>query len=69
MPCVCRVCAVCVWCVWYQYGVQRTLRKSFHRYLAFQKDNNDLLFYVLQAMVRFFFFRIAATARRAHPCP
>ena len=35
-----------------KYGVQRTLRKSFHRYLTFQKDNNDLLFYMLQAQVR-----------------
>lgn len=35
-----------------KYGVQRTLRKSFHRYLTFHKDNNDLLFYMLQAQVR-----------------
>jgi DNA replication licensing factor MCM2 len=35
-----------------KYGVQRTLRKSFQRYLNYAKDNNDLLFYMLQALVR-----------------
>ena len=35
-----------------KYSVQRNLRRSFHRYLAFQKDNNELLLYILQAMVR-----------------
>jgi DNA replication licensing factor MCM2 len=35
-----------------KYGVQRDLRKRFQRYLAYQRDNNDLLFYMLQAQVR-----------------
>lgn len=35
-----------------KYGVQRSLRKSFHRYLNFQRDNNELLFYILQTMIR-----------------
>jgi DNA replication licensing factor MCM2 len=35
-----------------KYGVQRALRSSFHRYLNFAKDNNDVLFYMLQALVR-----------------
>jgi DNA replication licensing factor MCM2 len=33
-----------------KYGVQRSLRKSFHRYLNFQRDNNELLFYILQVL-------------------
>jgi DNA replication licensing factor MCM2 len=35
-----------------KYGVQRALRRQFQRYLAFNKDNNELLFYLLQSMVR-----------------
>ena len=35
-----------------KYGVQRSLRKSFHHYLNHAKDNNELLFHLLQIMVR-----------------
>mmetsp|Transcript_46997 Transcript_46997/g.111948 ORF Transcript_46997/g.111948 Transcript_46997/m.111948 type:complete len:925 (-) Transcript_46997:100-2874(-) len=35
-----------------KYGVQRALRRQFQRYLAFNKDNNEILFYLLQSMVR-----------------
>ena len=33
-----------------KYGVQRSLRKSFQRYLNFQRDNNELLFFILQVL-------------------
>ncbi len=37
-----------------KYGVQRSLRKSFHRYLNFHRDNNELLYYILQVLLLMF---------------
>jgi DNA replication licensing factor MCM2 len=35
-----------------KYAVMRNLRSHFHKYLAYRKDDNDLLFYVLSGLVR-----------------
>ena len=35
-----------------KYAVQRTLRRKFHKYLVHKKDNNSLLMYLLQTLVR-----------------
>lgn len=35
-----------------KYAVMRNLRRHFHKYLAYRKDDNDLLFYVLSGLVR-----------------
>lgn len=35
-----------------KYAVMRSLRRHFHKYLAYRKDDNDLLFYVLSGLVR-----------------
>lgn len=35
-----------------KYAVMRSLRSHFHKYLAYRKDDNDLLFYVLSGLVR-----------------
>lgn len=35
-----------------KYAVMRSLRKHFHKYLAYRKDDNELLFYVLSSLVR-----------------
>jgi DNA replication licensing factor MCM2 len=35
-----------------KYSVMRSLRRHFNRYLSYRKDDNDLLFYVLSALVR-----------------
>lgn len=35
-----------------KYAVMRNLRKHFHKYLAYRKDDNQLLIYVLSGLVR-----------------
>lgn len=35
-----------------RYGVQKSLERSFHRYINYKKDFNDLLLYILRALVR-----------------
>lgn len=44
-----------------KYSLMRQLRRKFHKYLAYRKDDNDLLFYVLSGLVRDY----AATQRVA----
>lgn len=35
-----------------KYSVMRNMRKSFSQYLAFRKDNNELLLFILKQMIR-----------------
>lgn len=35
-----------------KYAVMRSLRRHFHKYLTYRRDDNDLLFYVLSGLVR-----------------
>lgn len=35
-----------------KYSLMRQLRRRFHKYLAYRKDDNELLFYVLSGLVR-----------------
>lgn len=35
-----------------KYSLMRQLRRKFHKYLAYRKDDNELLFYVLSGLVR-----------------
>jgi DNA replication licensing factor MCM2 len=35
-----------------KYAVMRNLRRHFHKYLAYRKDDNELLFYLLSGLVR-----------------
>lgn len=35
-----------------KYSIVRQLRRKFHKYIAYRKDDNELLFYVLSGLVR-----------------
>lgn len=48
-----------------KYSLMRQLRRRFHKYLAYRRDDNDLLFYVLSGLVRDY----AATQRVVRNAP
>jgi len=35
-----------------KFGVQRSLRKQFSKYLTYQKDNNELIYYLLSSLFK-----------------
>eukprot|EP00171_Calliarthron_tuberculosum_P013958 IDg13958t1 len=48
-----------------KYSLMRQLRRRFHKYLSYRRDDNDLLFYVLSGLVRDY----AATQRAVRTAP